>query len=107
MAIKKGRLKTTMTTMGKRRVTLDDIAEYCNNKYSRVNSKYKGELTFDRSKGEFSVSQAAELLGVPKQKIYYAIRTGYLKSIRKGSSWVIHIDDIQEFKEKLIAKKRH
>jgi hypothetical protein len=52
-------------------IVLGDLEEYTKNKYSRANSKYKGELTFDRIKGEYSVSQAAEFLGVATQKLYY------------------------------------
>ncbi len=60
---------------------------------------FEGELLFDNQKGYFSVNQAAKMLGVPSQKIYYATRVGLLKAIRKGAAWVIHESDIQVYKE--------
>jgi len=53
----------------------------------------------DNNKGYYSVKQAAEMLGVPVQKIYYSTRVGRLQAHRKGSAWVIHIDDINRFRE--------
>ena len=107
IAVKAGRLKASKPTAETRKwmIALADVEEYTKNKYSRVNSKYKGELTFDRIKGEYSVSQAAEFLGVATQKLYYATRIGILKATRKGTAWVIHIDDIQEFQERYLSQK--
>jgi len=45
------------------------------------------------------------MLNVPAQKIYYATRVGMLNAVRKGAAWVIHIDDIQEYREKHLTKK--
>ena len=45
------------------------------------------------------------MLKVPAQKIYYATRIGMLKASRKGAAWVIHIDDVNEYKEKYLSKK--
>jgi excisionase family DNA binding protein len=107
VAVKAGRLKASKPTAETRKwmIVLGDLEEYTKNKYSRANSKYKGELTFDRSKGEYSVSQAAEFLGVPAQKVYYATRIGILKANRKGAAWVIHIADIQEFQERHLPQE--
>lgn len=87
-------------------IHLDDLAEYRKHKYSRSRSVFDGELVFDGSKGHFSVNQAAKMLSVPPQKIYYATRSGKLKAHRKGAAWVIHISDINEYKEKFLQKKR-
>jgi len=38
-------------------------------------------------------------MGVPAQKIYYATRIGQLKAHRKGAAWVIHTDDIKQYRE--------
>ena len=82
-----------------------DLEEYRKNKYSRALSRHNGALVFDKSKGFYSVSEAAKILNVSAQKVYYASRIGILKANRKGASWVIHIDDIQEFKERYIRQK--
>ncbi len=52
-----------------------------------------------------TLREAAKILNVSAQKVYYASRIGILKANRKGASWVIHIDDIQEFKERYIRQK--
>ena len=86
-------------------IHLDDLEEYRRNKYSRTKSMYAGELLFDNLKGYFSVNQAAKLLNVPAQKIYYATRVGLLKACRKGAAWVIHIDDIKSYQENYLNKR--
>lgn len=85
-------------------IHLDDLEDYKNNKYSRTKSVYDGELLFDNDKGFYSVNQAAKILNVPAQKIYYATRVGHLKADRKGAAWIIHINDLNEYKEKFLGK---
>lgn len=87
-------------------IHLDDLAEYRRQKYSRTRSMFNGELVFDGGKGHFSVNQVAKMLSVPPQKIYYATRSGKLKAHRKGAAWVIHVADINEYREKYLQKKR-
>jgi len=60
-------------------------------------------LIFDTNKGFFSVGQAAKILNVPAQKIYYATRVGMLKASRKGAAWVISVEDINLYKEKYLS----
>ena len=66
---------------------------------------FNGELLFDIRKGYFSVNQAAKMLNVPAQKIYYATRVGLLKAHRKGAAWVIHIDDIKGYQDNYLSRK--
>ncbi len=87
-------------------IHLDDLADYRKQKYSRARSMFDGELVFDPSKGYYSVNQVAKMLSVPPQKIYYATRSGKLKALRKGAAWVIDQNDIHEYKEKFLQKKR-
>lgn len=86
-------------------IALEDLDEYRRNKYSRTKSTYAGELLFDNKKGYYSVNQAAKILGVPAQKVYYATRIGVLKASRKGAAWVIHVDDLKEYQEKYLTKR--
>ncbi len=86
-------------------ISLRDLEEYRRHKYSRTKSTFAGELVFDNDKGYYSVNQVAKVLGVPAQKIYYATRVNMLKAIRKGAAWVIHEDDVNEYREKFLAKK--
>lgn len=104
VAIKLNKLKATKETT-RWTINLDDLEEYRTQKYSRTKSVFEGELLFDNVRGYFSVSQVADMLSVPAQKIYYATRTGVLKAHRKGAAWVIHSDDVKEYQEKYTEKK--
>src|SRR3990167_2904951 len=104
VAIKQKKLKATKDAT-RWTIALDDLEEYRRNKYSRKKSMYEGELLFDNQKGYYSVNQAADLLGVPAQKIYYATRVGLLKAIRKGAAWVIHANDVKGYQESYLSKK--
>ncbi len=86
-------------------IDLDDLEAYRRQKYSRTKSMFQGELLFDNHKGYYSVNQAAKMLGVPAQKIYYATRVGLLKASRKGAAWVIHTSDIEGYKENYLQKQ--
>lgn len=104
VAIKLKKLKATKETT-RWTIHLDDLEEYRTNKYSRTKSVFDGELLFNNKEGFFSVNQVAKILDVPAQKIYYATRSGMLKAHRKGAAWVIHSEDVSEYKKKHIAKK--
>lgn len=104
VAIKLNKLKARKETT-RWTIDLEDLEEYRKNKYSRTKSIYDGELLFDNEKGLYSVNQVAEMLGVPAQKIYYATRIGRLKAHRKGAAWVIHIDDLKEYRQGSVEKK--
>lgn len=103
VAIKQKKLKASKTST-RWTIHLDDLEEYRKNKYSRTKSMFEGELLFDQRKGFYSVNQAAKLLNVPAQKIYYATRVGLLKAHRKGAAWVIHIDDIKGYQENYLNR---
>ena len=104
VAIKQKKLKATKDST-RWTIHLDDLEEYRKNKYSRTKSLFDGELLFDARKGYFSVNQAAKMLNVPAQKIYYATRVGLLKAHRKGAAWVIHIDDIKGYQENYLNRR--
>ena len=104
VAIKQKKLKATKDST-RWTIHLDDLEEYRKNKYSRTKSMFDGELLFDSRKGFFSVNQAAKMLNVPAQKIYYATRVGLLKASRRGAAWVIHVDDIKGYQENYSNRK--
>ena len=104
VAIKQNKLKARKDAT-RWTIDLDDLEEYKKNKYSRTKSVFDGELLFDNEKGFYSVNQAAKILNVPAQKIYYATRVGHLKADRKGAAWIINIDDLNAYKEKYLGKQ--
>lgn len=104
VAIKQKKLKASKDA-SRWTIHMDDLQEYKENKYCRTKSIFDGELLFDREKGFYSVNQAAKLLKVPAQKIYYATRVGLLKAHRKGAAWVIHIEDIKAYEASYLQKK--
>lgn len=86
-------------------IDLADLEEYRRNKYSRAKSMFDGNLLFDNKQGYYSVNQVADRLGVPAQKIYYAMRVGHLAAGRKGAAWVIHEKDVEAYRENHLNKK--
>ncbi len=103
VAIKQKKLKATKDAT-RWTIHLDDLEEYRLNKYSRTKSMFNGELLFDNKKGFYSVNQAAKLLNVPAQKIYYATRVGLLKASRRGAAWIITDADIKLYQENYLNK---
>ena len=99
VAIQLKRLKAFKES-GHWRITLKDLADYENSLFSREFSTCNGELVFDASKGFISIDQAHKLIGVPKQKLYYATRKGILKASRKKKAWVINYFDLMAYKDK-------
>jgi excisionase family DNA binding protein len=104
VAIKQRKLRATKDAT-RWTIDLKDLEDYKSNKYSRKKSTFNGELLFDNSKGYYSINEAAKILNVPAQKIYYATRVGHLKAIRKGAAWVIHIDDMKAYKENYLDRR--
>ncbi len=80
-------------------LTHADIDEYRGNKYNRDMRIVNGEYVFDMSKGEFSVMQVCKVMSstlgrpFPLNRLYYLLRSGQLRSRKKGCSWVIQKDD--------------
>ena len=104
MAIKQKKLKAYKDTT-RWTIDLEDLETYRNQKYSRTKSMFDGELLFDNQKGFFSINQVSKMLDIPAQKVYYATRVGLLKASRKGAAWVVHSNDIREYKEAYLGKK--
>lgn len=87
------------------KVFVMDLNQYDQNRYSRLHhSVYEGEPIYDESKGYFSVDKASKMINVPKQKLYYAIRTKRLKAQQKRSSWVVHVSDLLKYKDDFLPK---
>lgn len=105
VAIKQGKLKAHKNA-SRWTIDLQELENYRKQKYCRSKSTFEGELIFDQMKGFYSVNQVAKLLNVPAQKIYYATRIGCLKATRKGAAWVMHIDDINQYKETYLNKQQ-
>jgi hypothetical protein len=75
-------------------ITEKDLKEYVDNKYDRSRSRKKGKLIFDKSKGFYSISEAAKFLGKNNNHIYYLVRMGRLKTHRQGNAIVIQDLDL-------------
>jgi hypothetical protein len=86
------------------KIFLVDLIEYDRHRYSRERSFLDGERKFDETKGTVSVERASQMIGVPRQKLYYAVRTGMLKAARKGCSWVVKVEDLFRYQEEHLNK---
>lgn len=106
VSIRKGRLLAEKKHR-KWMISFESLDEYRRNRYSRSLSRHKGNLIFDKDKGLYTIKEAAQILGCHYQHVYHATRWGHLKSKRVRSSWVIHIDDVMDYKFRMrIIKKR-
>lgn len=105
IAIKLNKLRATKDST-RWTIHVEDLDAYRKQKYSRAKSTFEGELLFDNDKGYYSVNQVAKMLRVPAQKIYYATRVGLLKAVRRGAAWVIHTDEVKEYRKNYLSKKR-
>ena len=106
-AISKKRLKAIKSgqaTTSKWLIKPKDLEEYQKTKYTRKHSFFEGELLYDKNKGEFSIKEAAELLNVSVNRVYYSIRAEKIKSLKKGLHSVIHIDDLKAYQNNQEAK---
>lgn len=81
-----------------------DLKDYFENKYCRSKSRKDDELIFDKSKGYYSISEAAKFLNKNTNHVYYLVRIGTLKSYRQGTAIVIQDIDLYKHSE-FIAKK--
>ena len=106
VAVMKKRISAKKSNAKNWVTTLEELENYKKNKYSRAKSKYNGELIFDKEKGFYSIQETAKLLRLPAQKLYYATRSGALKSHRKGSAWVVHIDDIRDYEKTYLTREQ-
>lgn len=80
------------------------LKEYFENKYCRSKSRKQGELIFDKNKGFYSISEAADFLGKNTNHIYYLVRMGKLKSHRQGAAIVIQDAELYKYAE-FVGKK--
>ena len=92
-AIRQGRLKAKKIE-GKWQINAGDLDEYKSSKYDRNLSTFNGEPLFNSK--EISLKDAAILLGVNYQRMYYLIHSKSLKATRKGAAYVLSRDQIME-----------
>lgn len=99
-AIKKGRLKAIKRD-NMIYITEENLKTYLLTKYSRDHSMFNGELLYDKTKGEYSIRNAAKEMGCTYNHVYYLITKGFLKFKKKGFSRVIMKEDIDEYMQKI------
>ncbi len=81
-----------------------DLKDYVENKYSRQASKKQGQLVFDKSKGFYSIGEAAKFLNKSTNQVYYLVRMGKIKTHRQGGAIVIHKEELYKICENLNKK---
>lgn len=105
VAIKLNKLKAAKVESNWK-IQIKDLEEYRKSRYSRSKSVYQGELIFDHTKGYYSINDTAKMLGVPTQTIYYATRSKKMAAQRKGSAWVVHVDEIENYRKQHLTTTR-
>ncbi|MDF2549666.1 MAG: lysine-rich histone-specific protease [Chlamydiales bacterium] len=53
-----------------------------------------------------SITEAARLNNVTRQAIYVAIKLNKLKAKKESSRWTIHLDDLQDYRQKKYSRSR-
>ena len=87
--------------------TLKDLEDYKKRRHDRAFSTVNGEPLYDKSKGEFSIKEAAEILSCDPQHLYYAARTNKLRTSKKRCSWIVNTEDIVEYRKVMrLGKKK-
>ena len=99
-SIKSKRLKAVMRGY-RYYIKIEDFREY---QWSRRDILFKeidGELIYEMGEGRVSPNQAAILIGVNKNRIYYLLKSNKLKYKKVGSLYVIQLTDLQELSVKM------
>ena len=98
-AIKKETLEVEKVN-GFWKVTPESLLKYDSGLYCRMNrSKSNGKYIYDHKKGKITAVLAAEYVGLSRQNIYYALRTGKLKYSKVKGAIVIDKKDLFKFKK--------
>jgi hypothetical protein len=104
-AVKKNRLPA-IKTEGRWYFNPSDLDEYKKNRFNRKFSSVNDEPLYDKKKGEYSVTEAAQLLPCPIQHLYHACRLNKIHAKRKRCAWVIKDEDIIEYRKVMVIGKK-
>jgi len=104
IAIKEKRLKASKVEK-RWKITQRQLNEFLNRKCDHTSTP-RGRILFDKKKFHYSVSQAAELISLEKQYVYYALKKKKVPSHKNGVTWIVHIDDVEEFKNQMNTIRR-
>ena len=105
-AIKKNRLPA-IKKEGRWTFNTNDLDEYKRNRFDRKLSVVDGKPLYDKTKGEYSVNDAAKLLGCSVQHLYYACRSNKIHTTKKRFTWIIKTEDIIEYRQVMqIGRKK-
>jgi excisionase family DNA binding protein len=84
--------------IGKWKINRHEIEKYIKNKRKREFSTFNGKPKFDKAQGELSVNEAADFLNMPVQTVYYLLRTDQIGYCRKGATYVMRLDDVEQYR---------
>ncbi len=77
------------------------LEDYQAQKYSRLKKKIDGVKLFDFTEGRLTAKQAADLVGLDYQRMYYLLRIGVIPGDKVGGQWLIRSKDIKAHAEQL------
>jgi excisionase family DNA binding protein len=105
-AVKKGRMKAHKVDTYHWKIHKDDLQEYFDSRYDIMKRKKGGKVVFEEGSGYIPLSKAADLLDVPTQKLYYAIRTGKLKVKRIKGGYLIGVESLKSYEDNYLRKEK-
>ena len=86
----------TKKILGRTHTTRAWLNEYHADLHShQKHAVFNGKLTFNPEQGEYSIIQAAAILGVCQHQFYYHMKMGRFKGVRRGYYWMIPADQIE------------
>jgi excisionase family DNA binding protein len=106
-AIKEKRLSASKVEK-RWKITQLELDEFLKRKHDHALTP-RGKILFDKEKCYYSALQASKLIQCDRQYVYYALRKNKVPSHKKGGTWVVHIDDLEKFKQAMssIKRKKH
>jgi excisionase family DNA binding protein len=105
IAIKNDRLKAVKPDGVHWAITEEDLKSYRSGLYSRKHMRYNGELVYPPDKGLLSLREAAEMISVPENKIYYAVYRNRIKYSRVRSAYIFRVEDVIDFAKNFVGVK--
>ena len=64
------------------------------------------EVVVQDNKKVVSITEAAKLNNVTRQAIYVAIKLNKLKATKETSRWMIHVDDLNEYRKQKYSRTK-
>lgn len=84
---------------GRWQIDIYSLYSYIQNRWSRRLSRFDNAPLFDVSKGEISIEETSQKIGLTYSQVYYALKKNYIPHVRKRKSYILNVKDIEKIKK--------